>query len=542
MVNSRIKNKYNPVESSDGFTLVELAVSVFVFSMVMLAFFGLYLSLINSATVAKRKAVASTLATNQIEYLKSLPYNNLAVAGGSIIATNPIPATKTQTLSNVTYTIKTSINYVDDAYDGCGSYPTQTLKLLYCRNYPPPSGAPGVDQNREDYKIAHVSVYDPNNNKLAEVDTEISARVAETASNTGALFATVLNQNGNPISGATVQVVNTTLSPQVNVSDSTDSNGIAIFYGMPPDTTGYDYIVTASMAGYSSLTTIPPSGSLQPTYPSQQILAQQSSSVTLTLKPQGTNSLLIATTDTNGNPITGAKIYVKGGYKKYTATGDTTYCYDNMVSGNNTGCDTLTGGDTRPVTDSSGLVAISNLVPGTYVFCGDGGATSCAIGGTTYYLAAAVPYGGTNSFNPIIVPTYLASAPPSTTYSYGGQNYLQEVRLMLTTSSTFPRITSLSPSSADRSSDNMATFAFHISGANLPCNSNPASCSTSVKLLQNSTYFTASCKGSSAGTGLDCTVNISGASDGMVRLVVAANGNTLTLPDLPLLGGVNVAP
>lgn len=531
MVDLRIRNNHNPASTVDGFTLVELAVSLFVFSMIMMAVFGLYLSLINSATIAKRKAVASTLATNQIEYLKSLPYNNLAVVGGSIIASNPIPATKTQTLSDVTYTIRTSINYVDDAYDGCGSYPTQALKQLYCRNYPPPSGAPATDQNPADYKIAHVSVYDPYNNKLAEVDTEISARVAETASNTGALFAKVIDQNGNPISGATVQVVDTTLSPQINVSDSTDSNGMAIFYGLPPDTSGYDYVVTASLSGYSTLSTLSPSGSLQPTYPSQQILAQQSSSVTLTLKPQGTNSLLIATTDTNSNPITGAKIYIKGGYKKYTASSDAQYYFDNLAPS-----------DTRPTSNAGGMITLSNLVPGTYVFCGDSGSTSCVIGGTTYYLAAAVPYGGTNSLNPIIVPTYLASAPPSTTYSYGGGDYLQEVRLMLTSSSTFPRITSITPSTADQSSDNLAAFAFHISGANLPCSSNPASCSTSVKLLQNSTFFTASCKGSSAGTGLDCTVNISGASAGMTRLVVTANGNTLTLPDLPLLGGINVVP
>lgn len=531
MIDLRFRNKHSQACKSNGFTLVELVVSLFVFGMVMLAVFGLYLSLLNSATVAKRKAVAATLATNQIEYLKSLPYNNLAVAGGSIITANPIPASKTQTLSGVTYTIKTSVNYVDDAYDGCGSYPTQALKQLYCRNYPPPSGAPATDQNPADYKIAHVSVYAAGSNKLAEVDTEVSARVAETASNTGALFAKVLDQNGDPISGAIVQVTDTTLSPQVNVSDSTDSNGVAIFYGLPPDSSGYDYTVTASLSGYSTLSTIALSGSLQPTYPSQQILVQQSSFVTLTLKPQGSDSLLIATTNTDGNPIAGVKIYVKGGYKKYTSTSDSQYYYD-----------TLSPSDTRPTSNTDGMATLSNLVPGTYIFCGDSGATGCSAGGTTYYLAAAVPYGGTNSLNPINVPTYLASSPPSTTYSYGGHNYLQEVRLILTSSSSSPRINSLTPSTADQSNDTLSDFAFHISGTNLPCSSDADSCSTSAKLLQAGNYFTASCTGSSAGTGLDCTVDISGASVGMAQLVISANGNTLTLPGLPLLGGINVVP
>ena len=78
-----------------------------------------------------------------MEYLKSLPYDSLAVAGGSIYTTGPtLPASFTKTLNGVTYTVKTSISYVDDAYDGCGSYTTQALKELYCRNSPPPSGAP----------------------------------------------------------------------------------------------------------------------------------------------------------------------------------------------------------------------------------------------------------------------------------------------------------------------------------------------------------------------------------------------------------------
>src|ERR1700690_3708344 len=133
-----------------GFTLVELVVALTVLSVVVFSLTGLFTSLVHSAVVAKEKAVASTLATNQMEYLKSLPYDSLAVAGGSIFATNPLPATSSQTINGVVYTIKTSISYVDDAYDGCASYPTQALKQTYCRNSPPPAGAPATDTNPAD--------------------------------------------------------------------------------------------------------------------------------------------------------------------------------------------------------------------------------------------------------------------------------------------------------------------------------------------------------------------------------------------------------
>lgn len=519
-----------PGESERGFTLVELTVTMVVFAIVAISVYGLFTSLVHSTIIAKRQAVATTLATNQMEYLKSLPYDNLAVAGGSIYAASPLPATDTKTVNGVAYTIKTSINYVDDAFDGCASYPSQQLKELYCRNYPPPNNSNGTDTNPQDYKIAHVTVTDKGGTKYAQVDTQIASRVSETASATGALFITIIDANGNKVEGATVSVANTTLSPAVNVSDTTDVNGIAIFYGLPPDS-GTDYVITGSKANYSTLTTIGASGSLQATYPNQKILTQQSSYTTLALKPMGANSLVIETTDTAGNPIGNVRVYAKGGYKRYTALTDTAYYYD-----------TLSPSDTRPTTNASGLATLQNLVPGDYIFCGDAGATSCTVGATTYYLAAAIPYGGTDPFSPVAVPTYDAANPPATTFDYNGTPYLQKVRLMLTTTANAPRIYSLEPSNVSRSTGNPSNFTFTVTGTNLPCTPNAGSCTTTVRLLQASNTYTASCTGSSAGTNLSCNVNLGSAVEGGTQLQVTANGTTVTMPASPLIGGIVVTP
>ncbi len=508
---------------------MELMVTLTVLAIIGLGAFSLFTSLLHSAIVAQRQAVASSLANNQMEYLKSLPYDHLAVTGGAIVSTTTIPPSFTKKVQGVTYTVTTSITYADDAYDGCGSYPSQALKQKYCRNYPPPSGAPSTDSNPGDYKDANVTVTDPSGTSLASLDTQISALVAETASNTGALFVNVIDDSGQPVSGATVNVVNGSVSPAVNASDTTDQNGLAIFYDLPPSTTGYHYQITGSKSGYSTLATIAPSGTLQPTYPSQNLIAQSSSYVTLTLKLQGTDSLVLETTDTDGNPLGGAKVYVKGGYKKYTATDDTSYYYDDMSPSDN-----------RPTTDAGGMAALTGLVPGSYTFCGDSGDTGCSIGGTTYYLAAAVPYGGNNSLQPITVPIDDPSNPPSTTYNYNSVNYLQKVRLMLTTDPSFPRVASLSPSDASLSGGTIANFAFTIKGSNLPCGSSPGSCSTTVKFVQGGTDFVASCTGSSSGVELDCTVDLTGAALGTAQLIVSQGGHVLTLPTTPM-GGLNVA-
>lgn len=523
-----------------GYTLVELLVTMTVLGILVLGSANLFTSLLHSAIVSQRQAVASALATNQMEYIKSLPYDNLAVAGGAIISNNTIPASFTKTVQGMKYTITNSITYADDAYDGCGSYPTQQIKEQYCLHYPPPIGSPGTDTNAGDYKDVRVTVKDRNNTQLAALDTNIGAHVAETSSNTGALFVKVIDDSGAPISGAIVNVTNAYTVPAVNATETTDSNGIVILYNLPPSTTNYRYQITASKNGYSSLATIVPNGSLQPTYPSQNLIVQSSSFVTLTIKPMTANSLIIESTDTNSTALANVRVYAKGGYKKYTDAVDTCYYFDNYFDNTNT-CG-ISISDNRPTTDGNGIATITNLVPGSYVFCGEDGDLNCKIGSTTYFLAAAVPYGGNSSLQPINVPIYDPSSPPATTFDIGGSNYLQKVRLMLTTNSTFPRVRGLTPSDLSIAAGNLASFAFIVNGHNLPCDSNPAACSTVVKFTQGANIFTASCTGDIAGKLLNCTADLSAITQGVAQMSVTVGSNTLTLPTTPLLGGLVAKP
>jgi prepilin-type N-terminal cleavage/methylation domain-containing protein len=510
-----------------GFTLIEMVVALGVFSIIALSILGFYTTLISSTIIMKQKSIAITIANNQLEYLRSLPYANLAVSGGSIYSPTPIPSTKNESYNSFKYTVKTSINYVDDAYDGCGAYPNATIKQQTCRNYPAPAGTAEPDTNPQDYKVAHVEVYNKNNTKLVEIDTYIASKVAETASTTGALFVTVIDDNGNPVAGANVRAQNNSLTPQLNLNDSTDSNGTAVFYGLPPDSS-YNYILTASKSGYSTLNSIARAGVLQATYPNQQILTQQSSYATMVIKPQGANSLLIETTDTAGAPLSSVRTYIKGGYKKYTATTDTAYYYDS-----------ISPSDIRPTTDASGLAAVSDLVPGSYIFCGDLGATSCTRSGSTVYLVAAVPYAGSNSLGPIAVPTQATSGDPGTSYILGSSSYLQKVRLMFSTSSSHPRVFSMSPYQIN-TTDNLANVTITIKGANLPCSSNAASCSTVVTLQKDAVTYAGSCTGSNTGQQVNCRFDLRGVTVGALQMRVTANGQTLTLPTSPQLGGVKV--
>lgn len=513
-----------------GFSLVELVIGITVLTVVAISFLTLFTSLIRSTLTAKRKAVASSLATNQIEYLKSISYDSLAVAGGSIYSASPLPANTTEKVDGFNYTITTSINYIDDAFDGCTNYPTQAIKEKLCRNYPPPTSQTSTDTNPADYKIVNVAVKDASNNTLASVDTQIAARVAETSSTTGALVVTVIDENGNPIQGASVNVSNTTTTPAINLTDSSDSNGIAIFYNLPPDSNNFDYLISGSKSNFSSLNTITPTA-LTPTYSNQKIFTQSSAFVSLVLKKQGSDSLVLEAKDLSGTNLANLKIYLKGGYKKFSSSTDTQYYYDNMLPSDN-----------RPSTDSNGLVAFSNLVPGAYYACGDSGSTSCVIGGTNYYLVASIPYGGSSAYLPVVVPSYDPGNPPAITFPYQTKNYYQKNRMIMTTSSTFPRLNNINSHEISLSTDNIGAYNFQINGANLPCTSSAASCSTLVKVIQGSNTFTASCTGTSAGLTLDCLINLTGIVAGSTQISITVGSNNYTSPPDMILGSFNVIP
>ena len=518
------------INNDSGFTIIELLISSVVIAILAISVFSAYIALNSTALFARQKTIGVGLASNQIEYLKSLPYDYLAVEGGAIQTTTPLPNSKTENIDGAEYIIKTSINYIDDAHDGCANYPNEDTKNKLCRNLPSPSGAPAVDLNPADYKIANVKV-DVNNKKVAELDTQIAARVAETDSTTGALVVRVIDSSGLPISGALATVTNSTISPSVNQTDSTDSNGIAIFYGLKPDT-GNDYQITASKDGYSTLSSIKPAGGLSPNFASQNIITQQSSSITITINPKTNSSFLVESVNLDGSPITNLKTYIKGGVKKYSDTNDTSYYYDN-----------ITPTDLRPSSNSNGIFTVTNLDPGNYYFCGDSQDQACQINSDpSKYLVAAVPYRGESQFSPIILTNYDASIQESSLFNYEGKFYQQKVRLYFSSNSSAPRITSLLNPTASIAS---GIHNFSITGTNLPCHPTEADdCETSVSINNNGNTIPASCiyKDGST-TEISCNISLSGASPGQSNLILSANGHTINIPnDVGLLGGLNVVP
>ena len=495
---------YPRLQNQSGYSVPELIVALVILTTLAMGVMGTYAVLLGSAGLAKKKAAGLGLATAQLEYIRSLPYDYLAVQGGAIESGGPkIPATKQESSGPYKFTVTTSIQYVDDAYDGCFNYPVAQAYL--CLNGPAKTGTP-VDTNPRDYKVADVSVTENSSGKeISRMSTQITARVAETVGNTGALIVTSLDSAGQPVSGATVLLENATLSPSFSQTQTTDINGVALFLDVKPDS-GKDFVISASKSGYSSLITIGASGSLSPTYPNVSVLSQKVTSVTMQIDQVASESLKVSIVDDSGAPKPNAVFSIKGGIKRYTNTGDTSFYYtQNAVT-----------------TDSNGEYIFANLSPGPYTVCFTG--NLCSSG--QYLNVAQTAYGDT-SFQPLVV------RPGATSES--GSGPMQLARLTVSSGSSKHRISTIDPVSFVATSPTISAAQFTVNGANLS--------GSVVVLRQGAIILPTTVVGSDTQTAVRRKVNLSSRT-GAWEVVATKGGQDFVQTGIApsLLGGINVLP
>lgn len=487
-----------------GYSIPELVVALMILSSLAIGVMGTYAILIGSAGLAKKKAAGLGLATAQLEYVRLLPYDYLAVEGGAIDSSGPkIPASKQESSGPYNFTVTTSIQYVDDAYDGCFNYPPAQSYL--CRNGPAKSGMP-YDTNPRDYKIVDVAVTENKTGKeVSRVSSQVAARVAETAGNTGALLVTALDSLGQPVGGATIAVTNSTLSPAFAQTQTTDVNGVALFLDVRPDS-GKDFIITASKTGYSTLTTIGSSGSLSPTYPNVSVLAQRVTSATMQIDQVASESLKVSIVDESGAPKPNAVFSIKGGIKNYTNSQDSSYSYtQNAIT-----------------TDANGEYTFANLTPGPYTVCFNG--SICSSG---QYLNVAQAAYGDKSSQPLEVR-------PGTT-SESGSGPMQVARLVVNSGSSRHRVSAINPVSFNASSPSIAGSEFTVSGSNLS--------GAVVVLRQGAVEIPTTAVGLDSQSALRRKVDLS-AKSGAWEVVVTKSGQSFVQTGIApgSLGGINVLP
>lgn len=295
------KNK----QKSKGFTLVELLVALTIMVVVITP---LTIALIKNGQFMvrnKEKLIAESVASEQIEIIRNLPYDDIGTDTGwphGIITPCPNPITK----DGITFQTQVMIDDVDDPYDGCNSG-TSPEECLQDPDKP-------EDTHGNDYKKVEVMVIplsnpnediecpysnpNPKNALITTLTTDISRPGPETDAETGVLQVSVNDASGGPVVDANVDVTNVNLG--INITNQkTSTNGKITFYALPM---GDNYHIVTTKTGHSTDQTYPISEeNPNPTPKDQSVLLLQLTSISFSIDLL--SAMTINTVDVNGAPI-----------------------------------------------------------------------------------------------------------------------------------------------------------------------------------------------------------------------------------------------
>lgn len=228
-----------------GFTLVEVILDAFVITVIFGAVIGSFLVMLNATNSGKIRTMAGSLANEQLEYLRNLPYDSLSTQNGTILPQGNIPDTQTVTRGGVSFTLNTTIIFVDDPFDGCVI--EEGPNLWSCTDG---GSSTTFDPVPVDYKRINVEALKVGTpTVLIKLSSNAAAKAAETPSQTGMMLVKVINAQGLPVSQATVTVDNTATS--TSLIGLTNAQGYVFVANLTPDNQN-GYHIVATKQGYSS--------------------------------------------------------------------------------------------------------------------------------------------------------------------------------------------------------------------------------------------------------------------------------------------------
>ncbi len=284
-----------------GMSLMDVMIGAALFLIVFVAIAVLLRTSVMLSTVTKAKTGADAILSERMEYIRSLSYSAVGTVGGT--PEGVLEANATSTENGVVYATHISVAYADDSHDGLGASDANSIT--------------------GDYKIVEIDVtYDVHGVHTEKNVGTVAPPHTETSLSGGTIVVHVVNALGVAVTGATVHITNTTVTPSADISAFTNAKGFASFSGILE---GTGYAVTVNEVGYSSAETYSrTAGNPNPASPDLTVTEGQTTVATfaidqqavLTLQtrsmdstPLGNVSLVLTGSKTIGTSATGAPVY-----------------------------------------------------------------------------------------------------------------------------------------------------------------------------------------------------------------------------------------
>jgi prepilin-type N-terminal cleavage/methylation domain-containing protein len=336
-----------------GFTIIEILITTFIIGTVVTGLFGLFLLNMRINREAERRVIGLALANERAELIRNLPYLDVGTVGG--IPAGDLPTTLVVTRNTVPFTVKTDIRYVDDPFDGLVT------------------GAPS-DLLNTDYKQVRIEVSWPT--PLATPPLTLLMQVApagiEGGEAAGTLIFQALNAGGQGVSDATVQVVNDTVDPAIDITTETDNDGRVILPGLPESASTYE--LTVSKSGFTGEQTYDVTAGFTPDVDHSHLSALAGEVTSKTFFIDAVSSLTLTTQTTNGTALGGVPYSLRGTKTIGTdASAEPVYVVDVSQS-----------------TNPGGTATQADLVWDTYTLLIDGAASGYDIKETSSVLPLVI--------------------------------------------------------------------------------------------------------------------------------------------------------
>ena len=307
-----------------GISLIEVIVSVAIFTILSVSIYGVFTSIINGIVYYREKTTISSLADQYLEIVRNMPYSQIGTKEG-----NPngpladLPNANNIVVNAVNYQVYYAISYVDDPADG-------TILA-------------GTDFSPNDYKQVKLYIKNVKTEKTNSFLTNASPKGLEGLASGGALYLSVFNAVGQPVPGATIRITNTSVVPNINLTRTVDANGNWIEVGLPNSANSYR--VVASKGNYSTDQTYPISSqNPNPTKPDATISNGQVTQIGFFIDQK--SDLVFKTLNQSCASMSGVGLVVRG--SKIIGTPNVLKFDNNYVS------------------DSSGQISLNDIEWDTY--------------------------------------------------------------------------------------------------------------------------------------------------------------------------------
>jgi hypothetical protein len=215
-------------DTHGGFSLVEVvvvaALSVLVFGS-LFSSFQYTLGLVNES---RAKLSALSVANDRMEFLRSLPYDDVGTIAG--IPSGPVPQTSTTSLNGIEFQERVLIEFYDDDAEGTGAADSNLIPNDYKR-----------------VKLEYTWEIGGATSSIMMV-SNIVPRSVETNLGGGTVRINVIDADSNLLAGADVLLENDTTTSTISLSRTTDASGSALISGAPA-ASDYEVTVTANIGG-----------------------------------------------------------------------------------------------------------------------------------------------------------------------------------------------------------------------------------------------------------------------------------------------------